>query len=224
MAVLLGLLAGRETDATATTPTTPAAARDAAAPLLVVAKTRAGRDALLADGGASALVDAIARGGRGSALPALDIVAVAARDSAAAAARLIAAGALAAALSAVVHDPDARNRALGVLHALASADPDNAAPALGAADALHTCGALVAAAADDIDDRLAGGAATTIPGPILRLLTRSARLLVLLAGHPDNAHALATLAPELRRLARRLVASPLDDVAAAGLDIHGVAA
>ena len=217
--ILLALLAGRGAGA----PPPAAAARDAAAPLLVVAASRSGRAALLAADGASAVVDSIAR--RGAALPSLDIAAALARDSASACVALTGAGGLAAALDAVRRDPDARNRALSLLHSLASHDP-HAPAALGAADALHTLGVLVAAAADDVDERLsvAGGASADVPPPILRLLTRAAKLLVMLASHPDNAISLAQLAPDLRRLARRLVASPIDAVAAAGLDIHGVAA
>ena len=212
--ILLALLAGRGAGA----PPPTAAARDAAAPLLVVASSRPGRAALLSADGAAAVVDSMVR--RGAALPSLDIAAALARDSASACVALTAAGGLAAALDAVRRDPDARNRALSLLHSLAFHDP-HAPAALGAADALHTLGVLVAAAADDIDDRRSEGGSADIPPPILRLLTRAAKLLVVLASHPDNATSLSQLAPDLRRLARRLVASPIDAVAAAGLDIHG---
>ena len=190
-------------------------------PLLAVASTRHGRSALLSADAASAIVDAVARGGRTVSLPALDVMHALARDSPAAAAALVNAGALATCLDAVRRDADARNRALGVLHAIASSDVD-ASAALAAAGALHTLGVVMSAAADEIDERVTDK--TDPPPPLLRLLTRSARLLVLLASHDDNARALAALAPELRRLARRLVASPVDAVAAAGLDLHSVVA
>lgn len=192
------------------------APKDASTVLLAAAETAAGRAALVDAGAPAWLAAALADGGAAARLPTLDIAHRLAAACPSTAAALVSRGLLASLLAIARADPDARNRALGLLHALAASDA-HAPAALGAAGAADTFACLAEAAADEVDECVKAG--VLVPKAVARLLTRSMRLLTLTAAEPDNHGILAPSAPALRRLARRLIASPNDGASAAGLDL-----
>jgi len=197
------------------------APKDAAIVLFAASETDAGRAALVGANAPAWLASALADGGAAARLPTLDVAHRLAVSSPAVSSSLISRGLLASLLAIARADPDARNRALGLLHALASSDP-HAPAALGAAGAADTFACLAEAAADEVEEL--SRARVPVPRAVSRLLARAVRLLTLTAAEPDNHALLAPAAPALRRLARRLMASPHDGASAAGLDLWGAVA